>query len=97
MPGASVNTNNNIQANGAAPESSYHTTLSPGEPNRAETLENNIKTNFMNTIEALRDEMDKSLKKKKTRKTQPNNGKKHINPLKKNQGGKKQQRGEGNE
>lgn len=65
MPGASVNTNNNIQANGAAPESSYHTTLSPGEPNRAETLENNIKTNFMNTIEALRDEMDKSLKKKK--------------------------------
>lgn len=61
MPGASVNTNNNIQANGAAPESGYHTTPSPGEPNRAETLENNIKTNFMNTIEALRDEMDKSL------------------------------------
>lgn len=63
MPrGQRKNTIINSQVDTAQPELSYHTTANPGYCNTAEALENDHKTNFMKMIEALKVEMNNSLK-----------------------------------
>lgn len=52
----------NTQGNMAPPEPRYHTTVAPGYSNTGEAQENNLKSNLMKTIEALKEEINKSFK-----------------------------------
>lgn len=54
---------NKSQRSMAAPESSQLTTASSGYSNAAEIQVNDLKTNFMKMIEALKEQMNKSLNK----------------------------------
>jgi hypothetical protein len=63
MPrGQHKTTINNSQNNIATWEPNYPTIASPEYSNTAETQQNDLKTNFINTIELFKQEMNKSLK-----------------------------------